>query len=222
MKLAVAAALAAAASAAPPPFPACCAYGGSGSVTAFGTGVLNAFAPAADDASRAPTGPADAAPMAVGVSTSRSFSAVLFAAATGPEDARAGWIVSTNSTNDVLYVFANVSASGPTCSVGVTPRGAMMGAFAFCGGAGGAFATLARSFQLTPATAVGVFEKVDASGAATATAAFADAAACAPVSLTGASSPFGTGAFSVNFESGSAAEPPAAWAQPPSWCAGKW
>ena len=45
---------------------------------------------------------------------------------------------------------------------------------------------------------------------------------CAPLSLLGASSPFGTGSFSIDFESGVPAAPPSSWSSPPSWCEGHW
>ena len=200
-------------------FTSCCAYGGEGSAVALGAGVLDPFPPQSNGAP--PSGPAYAAPMAVGVSTTRSFATILFAAASGPEDARAGWIITSNATHDVIFVFANVSAT-PTCTAGVGARGSMVGAYKLCGGAGGTFDTYVRDFLLTPATRVSVFEQASAGGAVTSTVAFADADACAPVSLLGSSSPFGTGSYSINFESGVAAEPPASWSQPPSWCDGKW
>jgi hypothetical protein len=52
--------------------------------------------------------------------------------------------------------------------------------------------------------------------------AFADDEKCAPLSLIGSASPFATGAFAINFESGGAMAPPASWSSPPSWCAGHW
>ena len=76
-------------------FPPCCAFNGDGSVLALGSGVLNAFPPVSG--SSVPTGPSYAAPMAIGVSALKSFTTVLFAAASGPEDAHAGWIVSESS-----------------------------------------------------------------------------------------------------------------------------
>ena len=69
------------------PFPACCAYGGSGGVVALGTGVLNAFS---SPSGSAPSGPGYYAPMAVGVSPTHLFTTILFAAASGPDDSRAG------------------------------------------------------------------------------------------------------------------------------------
>jgi hypothetical protein len=212
----------AAAVAAPPAFPACCAYGGSGSAVLLGAGVLNAFSPPRGT-SGPPAGPNYAAPMAVGVSAEHSFTTILFAAASGPEDAKAGWTVTSNATNDVIFVYSNVSATeGPTCSAGVAPRGAMVGTYALCGGAGGLFPQHVRDYQLTPATRVGVFQQTTAGGEVSSTLALADAEACAPVSLMGSYSPFGTGAFSIQFESGVAAEPPQTWSQPPSWCTGRW
>ena len=195
-----------------PPFPACCAYGGSGAAVALGSGVLNAFAPPAGNGP--PSGPGYAAPMAIGVSPTRQFSTILFAAASGPDDSHAGWIVTSNATNDVIFIFANVSESGPRCTAGVGPRGSYVTDYALCGGAGGSFPDHLRDFQLTAATRVGVFAQ--ASGATTLS--FADEQACAPLALLGSNAPFGTGAFSINIESGVAAEPPAAWSAPPSYC----
>ena len=206
---------AAAAAAASSPFPNCCAYGGSGGVVALGAGVLNAFSP---DGSGAPAGPTYAAPMAIGVSPSRLFSTILFAAASGPDDAQAGWIVTSNSTNDVLFAFSNASAAGPLCSAGVGPRGSFVADYRLCSGEGTLFPNAARDYQLTPTTRVGVFAQANNAT----TLGFADERACAPVSLIGASSPLGTGAFMINFESGGAAEPPAAWSAPPAYCDGHW
>lgn len=213
----------AAANPAAPHFPPCCAYGGDGGAVALGVGTLNAFPPPRNSPNNFPTGPAYAAPMAVGISPSKLFASILFAAASGPEDAAAGWIVTSNATNDVIYVFANVSAAGPSCAAGVAPRGAMVSTYRFCGGPGGLFSSFASSYMLTPSTRVGVFQSGGSGGSpVTSSMAFADPAACAPTSLVGASSPFGTGAFSVSFQSGVASEPPASWSQPPSWCEGKW
>jgi hypothetical protein len=203
-------------------FAPCCAYGGSGGGVAFGSGVLNAFAPPPNSPSNNPLGPSYSAPMALGISTSKSFSTILFAAASGPEDARAGWIVTSNATNDVIYVFANVSSTGPTCAAGVAPRGEMVSAYRFCGGRGGLFKNYVSDYLLTPATRVGVFNNAGPPSFPVTTMTFADEKACAPTTLIGAESPFGTGAFSIAFQSGVAEEPPSTWSQPPSWCNGKW
>lgn len=212
----VLAALAASSSSPSSPFPACCAYGGAGAVVALGAGVLNAFAPVAGNGP--PTGPSYAAPMAIGVSPSRLFTSVLFAAASGPEDSQAGWTLTSNATNDVIFVFSNVSASGPRCSAGVAPRGTYVTDYRLCAGAGGLFPNAVRDYLLTPATRVGVF----AQSSNMTTISIADETACAPMSMIGNNAPFGTGAFSINFESGVAAEPPATWSGPPSWCDGHW
>ena len=202
----------AAASAAP--FPACCAYAGAGGAVALGAGVLNAFS---SPAGSPPSGPSYSAPMAVGVSPTHLFTTILFAAESGPDDSRAGWIVTSNATNDVIFVFANISTSGPVCSAGVGPRGSFVPEYRLCAG-GALFPTALRDFQLTPATRVGVFAQ--ASGATTLS--VADELACAPLAMQGASSPFGTGAFSINFEGGVASEPPTTWSAPPAYCAGHW
>jgi hypothetical protein len=196
------------------PFPPCCAYGGSGGAVALGAGVLNAFSLAGS----APSGPTYAAPMAIGVAPSRLFTTILFAAASGPDDAQAGWIVTSNATNDVLFAFSNVSAAGPVCTAGVAPRGTFVADYRLCGGEGTLFPRAARAYQLTPSTRVGVFAQDNNMT----TLGFADERACAPVALIGASSPLGTGAFSINFESGVAAEPPASWSAPPAYCDGHW
>ena len=206
--------LAAAAGAAP--FAPCCAYGGSGGAVALGTGVLNAFAPTGSSGSP-PSGPGYAAPMAVGISPTRLFSTVLFAAASGPDDSAAGWIVTSNATADVIYVFANVSAAGPRCSAGVGPRGSYSADYRLCGG-GDTFPRLVRDFALTPAVRVGVFAQDNNAT----TISLADESACAPLSILGGQSPFGTGAWSAAFESGVAAEPPVTWSAPPAYCEGHW
>jgi hypothetical protein len=115
-------------------FSPCCAYNGEGAALLLGSGVLNAFPPASG--SNEPTGPSYAAPMAIGVSPAKSFSTVLFAAASGPEDSRAGWIVTSNATNDVIFVWSNVSTSGPVCNAGVGARGSMVSEYALCAGSG--------------------------------------------------------------------------------------
>ena len=211
----LAAALALGAAGAGAPFPPCCAYGGSGGAVALGAGVLNGFSPLAGGA---PSGPTFAGPMAIGVAPSRLFTPILLAAASGPDDAQAGWIVTSNATNDVLFAFSNVAAAGPVCTAAVAPRGAFVADYRLCGGEGTLFPRAARAYQLTPATRVGVFAQANNAT----TLGFADERACAPVALIGASSPLGTGAFSINFESGVAAEPPASWSAPPAWCAGHW
>jgi hypothetical protein len=204
-------------------FPTCCAYGGTGTAVALGTGVLNAFSPPPDSPVHYPLGPSYAAPMALGMSTANSFSAVLFGAASGPEDARAGWINTSNRTNDVIFVFANVSSSGPLCVAGVAPRGDMVPSYRLCGGNGGLFNRFVSDYLLTPSTHVGVFNNAGASPYSPVTSmSFADENACAPTALIGSESPFGTGSFSISFQSGGAHEPPASWSQPPSWCDGKW
>lgn len=210
-------ALAAGASTPRAPFPDCCAYGGSsGGVVALGVGVLNPFAPLSGGNNNKPTGPAYAAPMAIGVSPSRNFATVLFAAQTGPNDAVAGWILTSNATNDVIYVFSNAGPT-PVCTAGVGPLGSMMPSYKFCTQSDGLFPNFARDFTLTPTTRVGLFaQKNNVS-----TIGFADEN-CALTSLTGTGSPFGTGAFSISFESGVPAEPPASWSAPPSYCDGHW
>ena len=204
------------------PFQPCCAYGGSGSVLSFGAGVLNAFSPPRGGPGSNPTGPSYAAPMALGLSSTRSFVTILFAAETGPEDSRAGWIVTSNATNDIIYVFANISSSGPACQAGVSPRGEMVGVYKACSGPGGLFDKYESDYLLTPSTRVGVFQTTVQEGYPATTMAFADERACSLTSLIGSSSPFGTGAFSLSFQAGSSAEPPEAWSAPPSWCNGKW
>jgi len=206
-----------AATASSTPFKPCCAYGGDGGAVVLGAGVLNAFSPTAGDGG-APSGPTDAGPMAMGVSPSKLFTTVLFAASSGPDDALAGWIVTSNSTNDVLFVFSNASETGPRCSAGVAPRGSYVADYRLCGGPGSLFPNAARDYALTPTTRVGVFAQANDAT----TLGFADETACAPVSLLGAASPLGTGAFSITFESGVPAEPPAAWSAPPAYCDGHW
>ena len=198
------------------PFPPCCAYGGSGAAVVLGAGVLNAFSPAAGD--NAPAGPNAASSMAIGVSPSHLFTAILFAAASGPDDAQAGWIVTSNQTHDVLFTFTNASEAGPRCTAGVAPRGAFVADYRLCGGPGSLFPIAARDYLLTPTTRVGVFAQANEGT----TLGFADESACAPVSLIGASSPLGTGAFSMNFESGVPAEPPLTGSAPPSYCKWSW
>ena len=110
MRLASFALLVVASASSPQPhFSPCCAYGGSGGAVALGVGVLNAFA----GSSNKPTGPAYAAPMAVGISPSKQFATILFAAATGPEDATAGWIVTSNATMPKGRVRPQPAALGP-------------------------------------------------------------------------------------------------------------
>lgn len=204
----------AAVAASAPSFPPCCAYGGSGSAVALGAGVLDAFPP--NSHGGPPTGPAYAAPMAVGVSPTNLFSTVLFAAASSPEDSRAGWIVKSNATNDMIFAFTNVTGT-PICSSGVGPRGSYLKNYALCAGSG-IFDEFDRDFLLTPSTRIGVFSQSTAAGS---TMSFAQET-CAPVALIGAESPLGAGAFAVNFESGFATEPPVSWSSPPSWCDGFW
>ena len=108
------------------------------------------------------------------------------------------------------------------CVAGVSPRGQMMGEYRFCGGPSGVFNTYKSDYMLTPSTRIGVFESGGVNSYPVTAMAFADEKACAPTSLTGSSSPFGTGAFSISFQSGVASEPPTTWSQHPSWCNGKW
>lgn len=198
------------------PFPSCCAYGGTaGGVVALGAGVLNMFSPASGD--KNPSGPSYASGMAIGVSPSNEFAAVLFGAKSGPDDCVAGWTVTSNATNDILYVFSNVDNT-PVCKSDVAPRGSFTPSYKFCAGADGMFPNFSRDYQLTPATRVGVFATLN-NGTSVG---FADETACALTNFIGVSSPFGTGAFSIEFESGVPAEPPASWAAPPSYCDGHW
>jgi len=197
----------------PPPFAPCCAYNAPGAAVLLGTGVLDAFAPARGAPGGLPTGPAALAPMALGASpfSEPPFSAVLMNA-TSPEDAAAGWIVTSNATNDLLYVFSRVGAAGPVCAAGVAPRGAMVGSLKVCAGAGGVFPAFERAFAVGGARA-GVFSQAPGPTQAT----FLEGA-CQPLAVAGASSPFGTGAWSLQVESGEGAAPPASWGVPPTWC----
>ena len=133
-------------------FAPCCAYNGGGDAVLLGAGVLNAFPPAAG--SRQPNGPSYAAPMAVGVSKAGSFATVLFAAASGPEDAVAGWILTSNATNDVIFTFTNASST-PQCAAGVGPLGSMVRDYALCAGSG-LFPTDDHDYKLA-GLLVGVF-----------------------------------------------------------------
>ena len=147
-------------------FEPCCAYGGSGDAVLLGAGVLNAFAP--PPGSTSPAGPSYAAPMAVGVSGAGrfKFSTVLFGARTGPEDAVAGWIVTSNATNDVIFVFSNASSTGPQCSAGVGPLGSMVPEYALCAGSG-LFPRAVSDYKLA-GLAVGVFAQAREVGASSA------------------------------------------------------
>ena len=197
------------------PFPACCAYGGTGAVVALGAGVLNAFAPSSSD--KNPSGPSYASSMAVGVSPTNEFATVLFGAESGPNDCAAGWTVTSNSTADTLFVFSNIDNT-PTCKSTTAPRGTFTASYKFCSTADGMFPNFSRDYSLTPSTRVGVFATPN-NGTSVG---FADETACALAGFIGVSSPFGTGAFSINFESGVSAEPPASWAAPPTFCDGHW
>ena len=179
----------------------------------LGSGVLNAFPPTTNGGP--PSGPSYAAPMAVGVSPAKSFTTVLFAAASGPEDSRAGWIVTSNATNDVIFVFSNISSAGPLCNAGVGPRGSMVAEYGLCAGSG-IFPSFDHSYALA-GLKVGVFAQPGGT-----TMRFVDEKACAPAVLQGVNSPFGTGAFMINVESGVPEAPPDSWSAPPSWCEGKW
>jgi hypothetical protein len=231
-------------------FAPCCALNGDGSAVMLGTGVLNAFAPPRDGGNSAPTGPAYSAPTALGVSKDGLFTTVLFGAATGPEDAVAGWILTSNATNDVIFTFANVSSiTGPQCSAGVGPRGSMSSGYALCAGSGlfpdhdydytvagmlvGVFAQAqgAKSesrFTLVLAAVsrllcgVPHFLTLPCSFPTPLAVRFADESQCVPLALVGNASPFGTGAFAITLESGVPASPPASWSAPPSWCEGHW
>jgi hypothetical protein len=224
-------------------FAPCCAYNGDGSVVLLGAGVLNAFSP--PRSSNVPLGPAYAAPMALGVSTAGSFATVLFAAQTGPEDAVAGWIVTSNATNDVIFTFTNITGT-PQCTGGVAPRGSMVPDYGMCAGSG-TFPKHSNDYKVAGLT-VGVFEqsqgttsewRVPASSLSvlhaprpfntdthpsfpTRAVSFADEKACVPLAMLGSTAPFGTGAYSVNVESGVGAAPPQSWSAPPSWCEGHW
>lgn len=138
-------------------FAPCCAYNGEGDAVLLGAGVLNAFPPVAG--SKQPTGPSYAAPMAVGVSKAGNFAAVLFAAASGPEDAVAGWIITSNATNDVIFTFTNASST-PACAAGVGPLGSMAWDYALCAGSG-LFPTHDHDYKLA-GLAVGVFSDANA------------------------------------------------------------
>ena len=204
-------------------FAPCCAYGGEGSAVALGMGVFDAFPPPRGSPSgAAPTGAPYSGPLAIGISASGSFApfaTVLFAARSGPEDSVAGWIVTSNATNDVLYAWSNAAADvPPTCVAGVGPRGAFISEYSMCAGSG-IFSRLDREYSLAPNVPMGVFAQ--ASNASTLTFA-GGAAGCTPTTLLGSSSPLGTGAYSIAFESGVPEAPPSTWSAPPSWCAGKW
>ena len=142
-------------------FSPCCAYNGEGDAVLLGSGVLNAYAPASG--SRAPAGPAYAAPMAVGVSGAHQFTTILFGARTGPEDAVAGWVVTSNATNDVVFAFSNVTGT-PQCAAGVGPRGTMVPQYALCGGSG-LFPQHDHDYAVV-GLAVGVFVQHSTSGRA--------------------------------------------------------
>jgi hypothetical protein len=149
------------------------------------------------------------------VSSEHSFTAVLFAAASGPADSLAGWIVTSNATNDVLFAWSNASSSGPVCAAGVSPRGTMVPTYALCAGSG-LFPDEARAFTLA-----GVPAAVFTQGHASMTFG-GDATVCAPVALVGDATPLGTGAYSFSIESGVPAAPPTTWAAPPAYCEGRW
>ena len=142
-------------------FGPCCAFNGQGDAVLLGTGVLNAFAPASG--SREPTGPAYAAPMAVGVSGAHQFTTILFGARTGPEDAVAGWVVTSNATNDVIFMFSNVTGT-PQCAAGVGPKGSMVPEYGLCGGSG-LFPQHDHDYKVA-GLAVGVFVQQSQSGGA--------------------------------------------------------
>jgi len=101
--------------------------------------------------------------------------------------------VTSNATNDIIYVFSNISESGPVCNAGVSPRGEMIGPYRLCSGPGGLFNSYVSDYLLTPAVRVGLFQTSGKQGYPVSTMAFADATACSPTSLIGAELAFRDG-----------------------------
>lgn len=189
--------------------PACCAYDGTGAATFAGTATIDL------GSGRAALLPAT---MSVDPSSSSPFVSVLLGGAT-PFAAEAGWIITANTTHQVMTVWQNNTASSKAvCAQDATPLSAgYVPGFAMCpGSAGSLFPTAVTSFA---AGAVGL--NVFAQGAVgSSTGIFTgNDAGCAIVSVLSPGAPVGSGgAFSLTVTAGSGAAPPAALGVPPAAC----
>lgn len=156
----------------------------------------------------------------IGASPSSSFVAVLVgisAADTpgaGPNDAEAGWIVTSAANGSQVLTFWSGNKGGSTaqCQRSSAPAGTFVSTFALCTGTGALFETPTQTYSLG-ATSVNVWAQRTNQSYLGVT-----ADACTPVGLSGASSPLQQGSFTFVFTDTSASAPPDSWALAPTAC----
>jgi hypothetical protein len=189
----------------------CCAWGGSGSAYMF---AIATIAGISWDAGAAPSS-SELVSVALGLDAVNSISTVLVNSS-DPETAVAGWIISQNATAQTLTFWnGNGPSRAPNCySASVPLPDSYMPGFSFCpGGPGSAFPVFTSSFLQGTQQVNWYAQNVVGSAQAS----FTDGT-CVPVSVLGATSPLGGGAFGFTVVGGAGDAPPASWASPPSAC----
>lgn len=189
-----------------------CAYGGDGTLNSYGVALINPTPHTSPDSG----GVSIILPANVGLSARHKFSSVFFGDGSSPNDSKAGWMIQTASTTGLqkLWVWSNMTGTTPPFCVGQTSTAGkpFLSTFGVCAGSPGSlWPTLIRSYSIGNMP-VSVFEQV---GNFTRMV-LADQSV--PISNYGQTSPLSSGAFSINFERGSADEPPAVYGIAPSYC----
>lgn len=212
---AVAAVVAAAvASAEPEP---CCAFGGDGSVTLYGTAVVNAAPGSA-------SGRAGLYTFAGGLDATNQVQVALIGSIQASEKSIAGWIISANSTAQTLTFWANnTDGSAPYCYSTSLPSeaGKFIGGFSCCGGphsgpgnGTSTTPTWTTTYQIGSVD-FNVYQSLDLQIMSTF---LGSSAGCGMTDLTVATTPFGGGALAAQITGGAPNPPPADWTHPPSFC----
>lgn len=184
----------------------CCAFGGNGAATLLGVGTITL---------PGHTQTSTQLPVAVVSSgiTAAPFISIVFAPKTSPEDSLLGWFISQNVTAQTLYVWSNTTGT-PTCSTAsvALPEFYVPG-FSQCSGAahGALWSKFSGDYNLGKNAPVEQWSTIRGDS----TAAFLPSQGCTPVYMSSANNPFGTGAFSISFQSGDSGAP--SW-KPPTYC----
>ena len=138
---------------------------------------------------------------------------------TDPDSAAFGWFITGDQTTQTLHAYAPASPGvAAVCVVSPLSGDVFVPGFSMCPGAPNSlFPIYGASYGLGgSAVMVNVYAQPPSGSRAN----FLPATAgCAPVSILSVNSPFGTGAWSVEIEQGSAQPPPARYFSMPSYCA---
>jgi hypothetical protein len=193
----------------------CCVYNGNGFATLFANSVITL----PDINGQSGTG-ASLVTSSLGSGTATNgdtFISVIIGSTESVEESIAGWIITSNSTGQILTLWYNTNQNGrtPICSrtSAAFPETFVPSTNLCCGKDGSTFSDYISSY-MQGSTKVSWFgmNKTTSSMIAVTT------DSCVPVTVLAPSSPLGGGAFSFAIQGGSPQAAPSSWADAPIVC----